>query len=86
MAARSDQLELGQHLCCVEQLVCPDRDLDGEAVGGRAGVDAALVKFLFDRLDHCVEQAAVEFRRQCGDCEADGAGYASAGYGHARHT
>ncbi len=50
MAARSAQFELGQHLGGVAQLGGADRDFDGEAVGSRAGVDTACVKFLFDGL------------------------------------
>ena len=70
-ARASDQFELGRQLGGVEQLVGPDRDLDGEAVGGRAGVDAALVEFLFDRLDHRDDPAAVEVLRKRSNGEAD---------------
>lgn len=51
MAARSAQFELGQHLGGVAQLGGADREFDGETVGGRAGLDTACVKFLFDGLD-----------------------------------
>ena len=74
IALGSDQFELVQYLGSVEQLIGPDRDFDGEAVSACAGVNAAFVKFLFDRLEHHTNSATVKVLWQRADRKADRAG------------